>query len=102
MANMDIGVRELGKFDIALRALSMKPSDYIRRQIRVAPLHMEDTGWILRNVGKDILMFNTDYPHPEGGKDPYGAFNRSLNAVNPTDEELDHFYAKNFESYLKL
>lgn len=102
MANMDIGVRELGKFDIALRALSMKPSDYIRRQIRVAPLHMEDTGWILRNVGKDILMFNTDYPHPEGGKDPYGAFNRSLNAVNPTDEELDHFYAKNFESYLNL
>lgn len=102
MANMDIGVKELGKFDTALRSLSIKPSDYVRRQVRVAPLHMEDTGWTLRNVGKDILMFNTDYPHPEGGSDPFGAFYRSLEAVNPTKEELDHFYTKNFESYLSL
>jgi len=47
-------------------------------------------------------MFNTDYPHPEGGKDPYGAFERSLDAVNVTSDELDHFYSKNYEDYLKL
>ena len=27
---------------------------HFQRQIRVAPLHTENTGWILRNVGQDI------------------------------------------------
>ena len=63
---------------------------------------MEDAGWILRNVGKDILMFNTDYPHPEGGSDPFGDFERSLNAKDATQEELDNFYSKNFEYYMGL
>jgi hypothetical protein len=68
----------------------------------VTPLHMENTGWILRNVGKKILMFNTDYPHPEDGRDPFGDFERILNAVNATEDKLDHFYTKNYEDYLGL
>ncbi len=100
MQNLDIGVSALGKFDEGLKKLSLKPSDYVRRQVRVTPFHMENTGWTLRNVGKDILMFNTDYPHPEGGGDPFGAFERSLNAVDATEEELDHFYRLNFEDYM--
>ncbi len=100
--NLDMGVRELGKRDIALKKLSLKPSEYVQRQVRVTPFHMEDAGWVLRNVGKDILMFNTDYPHPEGGSDPFGDFERSLDAVDATPEELDHFYSKNFEDYLGL
>ncbi|WP_216822353.1 amidohydrolase family protein [Sphingorhabdus sp. EL138] len=102
MMNLDMGVKELGKFDVALRDLSIKPSDYVRRQVRVTPFHMEDTGWVLRNVGKDILMFNTDYPHPEGGSDPFGDFERSLDAVDATSEELDRFYSKNFEDLMGL
>lgn len=102
MYNMDMGVRELGKRDVALQQLSLKPSEYIQRQVRATPFHMEDTGWILRNVGKDILMFNTDYPHPEGGSDPFGDFERSLDEVKATPEELDHFYSRNFEDYLNL
>ena len=102
LMNLDMGVSLLGKFDRSLKELSLKPSEYFQRQVRVAPLHTEDTGWILRNVGKDILMFNTDYPHPEGGSDPFGSYQRSLDAVNPTSEELDHFYHKNYESYLSL
>ncbi|NRA31314.1 MAG: amidohydrolase family protein [Parvularculaceae bacterium] len=102
MMNLDIGAKELGKFDLALKDLSLKPSDYVRRQVRVTPFHMEDTGWVLRNVGKDILMFNTDYPHPEGGSDPFGDFERSLDAVGATDDELDHFYRKNFEDLMAL
>jgi len=47
-------------------------------------------------------MFNTDYPHPEGGSDPFGSFERSLNAVDATEVELDHFYTKNFESLMSL
>ena len=102
LMNLDMGVSLLGKFDQGLKKLSLKPSEYFQRQIRVAPLHTENTGWILRNVGKDILMFNTDYPHPEGGRDPYGDFERSLDAVDATADELDAFYTRNFESYLNL
>jgi len=102
LMNLDMGVSLLGKFDTGLKKLSLKPSEYFQRQVRVTPLHTEDTGWILRNVGKDILMFNTDYPHPEGGRDPYGDFERSLDAVDATADELDAFYTRNFESYLNL
>ncbi|MDG1654842.1 MAG: hypothetical protein P8H58_05750 [Luminiphilus sp.] len=63
---------------------------------------MEDTGWILRSIGKEMLMFNTDYPHPEGGNDPFGAFERSLDLVQPSPEELDHFYTKNFEDLMGI
>ena len=102
LANMDLGVSQLGKFDMGLKNLSMKPSDYMKRQVRATPLHVEDTGWILRNVGKEMLMFNTDYPHPEGGSDPFGDFERSLDLVQPSPEELDHFYAKNFEDLMGI
>lgn len=102
LMNLDMGVTLLGKFDVALKKLSLKPSEYVQRQVRVAPLHTENTGWILRNVPKEILMFNTDYPHPEGGSDPYGDFERSLDAVDATEEELNHFYSKNYEDYLGL
>jgi predicted TIM-barrel fold metal-dependent hydrolase len=48
LMNLDMGVSLLGKFDQGLKKLSMKPSEYFQRQIRVAPMHTENTGWILR------------------------------------------------------
>jgi predicted TIM-barrel fold metal-dependent hydrolase len=102
MQNLDLGVSELGKFDLGLKNLSMKPSDYMKRQVRATPLHVEDTGWVLRGVGKDMLMFNTDYPHPEGGSNPFGDFERSLDAAQASPEELDNFYAKNFEDLMGI
>ena len=102
LQNLDMGVALLGKFDLELKNLSLKPSEFVERQVRVTPLHTENTGWILRNVSKDILMFNTDYPHPEGGSDPFGAFERSLDAVAATEDELDHFYTRNFESLMGI
>ena len=100
--NLDLGVSALGKFDQTLKNLSLKPSEYIQRQVRVTPFNMENTGWILRNVGPDILMFNTDYPHPEGGKDPFGNFQRSLDSIEPSATELDNFYGNNFVSLMGL
>ena len=41
MMNLDIGVKELGKFDVALRDLSIKPSEYVERQVRVTPFHIK-------------------------------------------------------------
>ena len=82
---------------VAAREIRPKPTktlaqvvQYFQRQIRVAPLHTENTGWFLRNVGRDVLRFNTDYPNPEGGKDPFGTYERSLDAVNASPKELDN------------
>ncbi|NKB98971.1 MAG: amidohydrolase family protein [Pseudomonadales bacterium] len=102
LANLDLGVSELGRFDTNLKKLSIKPSEYMKRQVRATPLHVEDAGWVMRSVGKEMLMFNTDYPHPEGGTDPFGDFERSLDAVQATPEELDNFYAKNFEDLMGI
>jgi hypothetical protein len=41
-------------------------------------------------------MFSSDYPHPEGGKDPLGKFQTTLASV---DEAVnDKFYRANFEA----
>ena len=39
---------------------------------------------------------------PSGGSDPYGYFERNLDAVGATGEELHHFYTKKYEDYLGL
>ncbi|MBT3734299.1 MAG: amidohydrolase family protein, partial [Gammaproteobacteria bacterium] len=102
LANLDLGVSQLGRFDTGLKKLSIKPSEYMKRQVKATPLHVEDAGWVMRSVGKEMLMFNTDYPHPEGGTDPFGDFERSLDLVQASPEELDNFYAKNFENLMGI
>ena len=102
LANLDLGVSQLGRFDTGLKKLSIKPSEYMKRQVKATPLHVEDAGWVMRSVGKEMLMFNTDYPHPEGGTDPFGDFERSLDLVQASPEELDNFYAKNFEDLMGI
>ena len=102
LANLDLGVSQLGRFDTGLKKLSIKPSEYMKRQVKATPLHVEDAGWVMRSVGKEMLMFNTDYPHPEGGTDPFGDFERSLDLVQASPEELDNFYAKNFEDLMSI
>ena len=102
LANLDLGVSQLGRFDTGLKKLSIKPSEYMKRQVKATPLHVEDAGWVMRSVGKEMLMFNTDYPHPEGGTDPFGDFERSLDLVQASPEELDNFYARNFEDLMGI
>jgi hypothetical protein len=51
---------------------------------------------------KIFYMFNTGFPYPESDSDPVGNFERSLNAKDATQEELDNFYSKNFEYHMGL
>lgn len=54
------------------QTLTMKPSDYIRRNIRVAPFDFEPVDRFIDRYPylEDVYCFATDYPHYEGGKDP--------------------------------
>jgi len=58
----------------------MKPSDYIRRNVRGIPLDCGSDNpleRIMEQLPEDMLMFSSDFPHFEGFGDPvghYGAF----------------------------
>jgi hypothetical protein len=50
--------------------LSERPSEYFRRQIRVSSFSYELPGRLRRQVGPDLLMACSDYPHSEGTASP--------------------------------
>lgn len=81
-----------------LQALSLRPSDYVRRQIRATPYPAEDVGWIMREAGPEIPLFSTDYPHVEGGRNPVKRFESTLADASHTDR--DRFYRRNFEDLM--
>jgi predicted TIM-barrel fold metal-dependent hydrolase len=81
-----------------LHNLSLLPSEYVQRQIRVAPYPHEPVGKIIDQTGPDICMFSSDYPHPEGGRNPLKRFDQSLQ--HNTDHEKQRFYSRNFQDLM--
>jgi predicted TIM-barrel fold metal-dependent hydrolase len=57
----------------ALTDLALRPSDYVRRQVRVAAFSYERPGRLARDVG-DLFMACSDWPHSEGTADPLGDY----------------------------
>jgi hypothetical protein len=81
-----------------LRTLSLRPSEYIRRQVRVTPFPAEDAGWIMEQTGPEVCPFSSDYPHVEGGRNPLGRFQRSMGRLPVESQE--RFYRLNFEDLM--
>lgn len=94
MRYMDSGAGAFVKNEERLQKLSLKPSEFVRRQIRVTPYPHEDAGWIIANSSPEICMFSSDFPHVEGGRNPLKRFEESL-ARTPKDS-IDRFYCENF------
>jgi predicted TIM-barrel fold metal-dependent hydrolase len=46
--------------------LSLQPADYFRRQVRVSSFAYENPADIAQQMGADLLMCCSDYPHSEG------------------------------------
>jgi len=77
-----------------LQALSLRPTEYVQRQIRFTPYPTEDVGWIIDQAGPDVCLFSSDYPHVEGGRRPIERFEASL---GDRDESVRRrFYCDNF------
>jgi predicted TIM-barrel fold metal-dependent hydrolase len=83
-----------------LSHLSMRPSDYLRRQVVVSPFAGEDVGWIIEQAGSQMVAFSSDYPHHEGTDDPIRRFEASMSAVS--DVERTAFYFDNGARLLAL
>jgi predicted TIM-barrel fold metal-dependent hydrolase len=83
-----------------LQALSVPPSEFVRRQVRFTPFPFEDAGWLIEQGGEELFLFSSDYPHPEGGRDPIGRFERSFDASGISEAARVRFYADNFEDLM--
>ncbi|HZU74147.1 MAG TPA: amidohydrolase family protein [Acidimicrobiales bacterium] len=80
--------------------LPMSASEYVRRQVRTTPFPREPVGWIIDQVGDEIVMFSSDYPHPEGGKDPVALWEGTFDGLS--EESLEKFYWRNCADMLGL
>jgi predicted TIM-barrel fold metal-dependent hydrolase len=98
MRSMDSAADAFIKNEDRLRNLSAKPSEIVRRQVRVTPYPHEPAGWCVQNSGPEVCLFSSDYPHTEGGRNPMKRFEASL--AGCSDAEKDAFYRTNFEDLM--
>lgn len=83
------------KTDPVLGGLSMPPSEFIRRAVRFTPFATEDAGTIIREGGPELFLFSSDFPHPEGTKNPIERFEATFDGFD--EATRDRFYRRNFE-----
>ena len=81
-----------------LQALKSLPSELISRQMAFTPYAFEDVGAMVRESNSDLYLFSSDYPHVEGGRNPLGRFEASLEGMS--EEVLNKFYADNMSRLL--
>ena len=98
MKQLDSAFEAFSRHEERLQSLSLKPSEYINRQVRVTPYPTEPTGWVIKEAGSDIFMFSSDYPHVEGGRNPLARFEKSIEGIS--HEAQDKFFRLNFENLM--
>lgn len=74
------------------------PSATAKRHLKISPFAGEPIGWIIDNVGPDMLCFASDYPHPEGTNDPIRRFEAEL--TNCDQATIDKFYHGNMQALI--
>jgi predicted TIM-barrel fold metal-dependent hydrolase len=94
LRQMESAFEAFHKHEERLRALSLRPTEYVRRQVRFTPYPTEDVGWIIEQAGPEVVLFSSDFPHVEGGRRPVERFEASLG--DASDEVRDAFYRDNF------
>ncbi|MFN6934392.1 MAG: amidohydrolase family protein [Tsuneonella sp.] len=100
LRQLDYAYRSFKKTDPYLQELDMKPSEYVRRAMKFTPFPDEDVGLMIRDAGPDLFMFSSDYPHPEGTRDPIGKFERTMEGIE--EDARDLFYRRNYEQLLNM
>lgn len=98
MRFLDSGFDAFRKGEERLRKLSARPSEIVKNQFRVTPYAHEDCGWIMENSGQEMLLFSSDFPHVEGGRNPIKRFEESLTGVSAQARQM--FYRDNFISLM--
>lgn len=95
LTKIDLAQHHFRRSEPLLSSLSMKPSEFAHRHLRFTPFVGEPVGWLIEQCGDDMFMFSSDYPHPEGSKDPIARFEATMASVG--DDARHRFYVTNFE-----
>lgn len=94
LERLEIVKDTFGRTESRIRDLPLRPVDYVRRQIRVTPYPTENIGRLIEQCGPELLLFSSDYPHVEGGRNPLKRFEESI--ASRSEAEKSAFYEKNF------
>jgi uncharacterized protein len=95
LRHLEQGVRAFRRTEEPLRALELTPTEYVRRHLKFTPYAGEPVGWMIEQAGPELFMFSSDYPHPEGGRDPLAKFEAALTSTSAADQAK--FYAQNMQ-----
>jgi predicted TIM-barrel fold metal-dependent hydrolase len=82
------------------REFAEPPSVTAKRHLKVSPFAGEPVGWIIDNVGPELLVFASDYPHPEGTSDPIRKFEAAM--TNCDQATMDAFYHGNMAELMGI
>lgn len=100
LERLEIVKDTFGRTESRIGGLPLRPSEYVRRQVRVTPYPSEDVGRLINRAGPELFMFSSDYPHVEGGRHPLKRFEASL--AERSEAEKEAFYAGNFANLMAL
>jgi len=100
LVKLDQVTRNFRKSEPQLNAMPLSPREYIERQVWFTPFPGEPVGDIIDQCGPDLLLFSSDYPHPEGTRDPLGRFEATMEDVSGPARE--RFYSGNFADLMGL
>ncbi|MDY7104854.1 MAG: amidohydrolase family protein [Actinomycetota bacterium] len=100
MARLDYTAKSFSKTEPLLGELELKPSEYLSRQVRVTPFPGEDVAGLVEMTSPELYLFSSDYPHPEGTRDPLGRFEASFDDHGTPDDVRDRFYSTNYRELL--
>lgn len=97
LKRLDIAQQSFQRTEPALK-LPRRASEYVHGHLWFTPFPTEPVGWIIEQAGEDLFLFSSDYPHPEGGRDPLKRFEASIGGLGESARE--RFYAKNFDDMM--
>jgi uncharacterized protein len=100
LVKLDQVTRNFRKSEPQLNAMPLSPREYIERQVWFTPFPGEPVGDLIDQCGEDLLLFSSDYPHPEGTRDPLGRFEATMEGV--PDSGRERFYSGNFADLFGL
>ena len=98
MRHLDHARRAFKRTEPPLERLELEPSEYVRRHLKFTPYPGEPVGWMIEEAGPELFMFSSDYPHPEGGRDPLAKFEEVL--VTASEADQARFYSRNMAELL--
>jgi predicted TIM-barrel fold metal-dependent hydrolase len=100
LRRLDICQSTFCKTEPTLAELPDRASDYVHRQLWFTPFPTEPVGWMTDQCGDDLFLFSSDYPHPEGTKNPIERFESTMEGM--TADQRDRFYRGNYADMMGL